>query len=768
MRSLSLVTLLMASSTGWTIAAEAAKDSPLGKPAPNFALRDFRGKSVEFQAGSIGKAADTKATGTKATVVLFLGVECPLARQYASRLSQLAEEFGTAGVDFLAIDSNQQDSVTEMASFATRYGLTVPFLKDPGNVVADQFRAERTPQVFVVDAGGIVRYQGRIDDQFGFQTGIGYAKPNEARRDLAEAITEVVAGREVSEPLTPVKGCLIGRVREVDPNARVTYSNQVARVMQKHCVECHRPGQIAPFSLTNYEEAVGWSEMIEEVVREQRMPPWSADPAVGHWRNDRRLNESEKQDIVDWVAAGAPEGDRAELPLAAQFSDGWMIPDPDEVIWMGDKAAPVQAEGTIEYQYFVVDPGFKEDKWVKMAECRPGERSVVHHIIVFIQKPGVEIDPKKNRGESQDLELLHGTAPGMPPLSLPEGMAVHVPSGSKLVFQMHYTANGVPTEDRSSIALVYADPSEVRQAVRTDNATNFSFQIPAQADSHPVTSEYKFQKDAILVWLMPHMHIRGKDFRYELRYPDGTQEALLNVPRYDFNWQLVYDFAQPKHVPAGTVMHCMAHFDNSESNLANPDPTKPVRWGDQTWEEMMIGWFGVTTDVGPEAERAEAFRQRLANGTIELSSRVTRAAKRALKTEQAFENLSRALPSIVPQVDRICVSVTDGDQVRFIRLAQSPALRQPLGDTAVTFAAQSAELARLAALDQTSVLSNLADQTADDMQRMSTRLGSSVHVPIHVGGKAASVNFWSTEPDAFPAEAVKLLEEVARLMDEGQ
>lgn len=751
MRRVLSAVLVLASAS---VALAEDSQSPLGTRIDGFELRDFRGKSVAL----------SQFDDAKAVVVAFLGVDCPLARQYASRISELAAEFEPQGVVFLAIDSNQQDSVTEMASYAERYGLTIPFLKDPGNTVADRFQVERMPQAFVLDGERKIRYSGRIDDQYGFQTGTGYAKPKMKRRDLAEAVTEVVAGLDVSTPTTPVRGCLLGRVRDPDADSAVTYSNQVSRILQKHCVECHRPGQIAPFSLLTYADAAGWAEMIAEVVLERRMPPWYADPTVGHWRNDRRLSDEEQQLLADWASAGAPEGDPTLAPQPAQYSDEWALANPDAVYWMDDEPFEVPAEGVVEYQYYVVDPGFTEDKWVRMAECRPGDRSVVHHIIVFLQKPGKDLNPSSGRGELQDLELLHGTAPGMPPLDLPEGMAIHIPAGTKFVFQMHYTANGSPTSDRSSVAVKFADPRDVKQSVRTGNATNVAFEIPPGASSHPVTSQYKFARDSKLVWLMPHMHIRGKAFRYEVEYPDGRRETLLEVPRYDFNWQLTYEFAEPKHVPAGSTLHCLAHFDNSEDNLANPDPTKPVRWGDQTWEEMMIGWFGETNDVGPDAGRGRRFREALASGNLELTSRVRRTAKRALTTEASFQNLGRSLPAFMPQIDRLCVSYVDGDQLRFWNVSQSNAHDAPLGRGETTFAADQARLAELARSGQPAAIAALSAESAPDLSRFAGRFGSSVHIPLVVDGKPGTLNVWSTETDAFPPEAVKLLEETAELM----
>jgi hypothetical protein len=237
----------------------------------------------------------------------------------------------------------------------------------------------------------------------------------------------------------------------------------------------------------------------------------------------------------------------------------------------------------VAYRYYTVDPGFTEDKWIKAAECRPDNRRVVHHIVAIFLPPGQPV--RGMRG------AMVGFAPGMPPTQFPEGVAMLVPAGSKVIFQMHYTPDGSPEKDRSSLGLVFADPSEVKQRIGGGMAANRSFQIPPGADNYEVTSRHLFDKDVRLLTLTPHMHLRGKSFRYEAEYPDGAREVLLDIPHYDFNWQLRYHLAEPKLLPKGTQLHCTAHFDNSTDNLANPDPTKTVRWGDQTWEEMMIGYF---------------------------------------------------------------------------------------------------------------------------------------------------------------------------------
>jgi peroxiredoxin len=602
--SLSQVRADDSSATGPASVAE----TPIGRQIDNFTLRDYRGKDV-----ALADFADAKVV-----VVAVLGIECPLVRLYTPRIVELVEEFGPQKVAFIAINPNRQDSLAEMEHFARTNNINFPLLKDAGNAVADRLGAVRTPEMFVLDGERKIRYWGRIDDQYGFQTGVGYQKPRPERRDLAEAIRESLAGQDVSVPVTTAPGCMIGRARSAKPDAEVTYSNQIARIFQSRCLECHREGQIGPFALANYAEVAGWAEMIDEVVTANRMPPWYADPKYGTWANDCRLTEDEKSLIREWVKSGAPEGDPAELPAERAFVDDWRLDrEPDLVVYMNEKPFTVPAEGKIEYQHFVVDPGFTEDKYVRAAECMPGARSVVHHIIVYIIPPENEPQPEDLIGVPSRI-LLAGTAPGNPPTVLPEGMAVRVPAGAKLLFEMHYTAVGREVEDRSAIGLIFSEPEDVQHEAFTGLAINTEFEIPAGAADHEVESWFRFPRDGLLVHLMPHMHLRGKSFRYELVYPDGRTETLLDIPRYDFNWQNSYYFVEPKRVPKGTKMHCIARFDNSPDNLANPDPTQPVRWGEQTWEEMMIGWFAWApiTDRTPASRLRKTAQRDAASDTV--------------------------------------------------------------------------------------------------------------------------------------------------------
>lgn len=544
--------------------------SPLGKQIGEFTLRDYRGKEHSL----------AELSQSKLIVVAYLGCDCPLAKLYGPRLAELAKEFEPQGVAFLGINANQQDSNTEVAAYARIHGLEFPLLKDTGNQVADQMGAVRTPEVFVLDAERVVRYWGRIDDQYL----IGVQRGQPMRRDLAIAVTELLAGEPVSVPETAAIGCHIGRVARQEPHGEVTYANQISRLIEQHCVECHRPGEIAPFPLTSFEDTVGWAATIREVVEQGRMPPWFANPEHGAFSNDNRLTPEEKQLVFDWVDNGCPEGDRTQLPERRQFTEGWQIRQPDQVIYVRDEPVDVPADGVVAYQYFMADPGFTEDKWIQAAEARPDNRGVVHHLVAFFVAPG-----EKARGGARGAMI--GYAPGMPPSEFPAGSAMFVRAGSKVIFQMHYTPNGSPQKDRSCIGLVFSDPADVKYRIGGGMAPNQRFEIPPGDSNHEVTSRHTFKQDSRLLTLTPHMHLRGKSFRYEAEYPDGRREVLLDIPRYDFNWQLRYHLAEPKLMPAGTQLFCTAHFDNSEENLANPDPTKPVRWGDQTWEEMMIGYF---------------------------------------------------------------------------------------------------------------------------------------------------------------------------------
>lgn len=556
--------------------AAAETGASLGRKIETLALRDVNGQERSL--------AEFKAA--PAIVVVFLGTECPLAKLYAPRLQALHARYREKGVAFLAIDANIQDTLPEMAAFARRHEFTLPFLKDGDQRAAELFGAARTPEAFVLDRERIVRYQGRIDDQYG----VGTARVKANREDLARALDELLAGRPITTPSTASPGCHIDRVPRSAPRGELTYYKHVASILNARCVGCHRTGEVAPFPLARYEDLAGWGATIAETVREGRMPPWNANPEFGHFRNDARLSDAERTTLLTWIENGMPAGDPADAPPAPRFTTGWRIPEPDQIVAIRETPVAVPAEGTIQYQYFEVDPGFTEDKFVCAAEARPDNRAVVHHIIAFIKAPGDE--DFRRRG------ILVGYAPGSAAAVYRDGLAKHIPAGSKLVFEMHYTANGSPQTDRSYIGLKFLDKSQVKSLVRNGAVVNERFVIPPRAANHVVRAEQRMPRDVTLLSLTPHMHVRGRSFRYEVQYPDGKRETLLEVPRYDFNWQLSYEFAEPKRLPRGTLITCEATYDNSEDNLANPDPNREVRWGDQSWEEMMIGFFDVVATGG--------------------------------------------------------------------------------------------------------------------------------------------------------------------------
>jgi len=397
----------------------------------------------------------------------------------------------------------------------------------------------------------------------------------------------------------------------------VTFHRDVVPVLQKNCQGCHRTGEAAPMSLRTYQEARPWAKAIKEAVLAKRMPPWFADPAHGKWSNDRSLAPSEINTLVAWADSGAKEGDAKDTPAPRQFVDGWNIGQPDVVFDLGVDF-PVQAQGTIEYTYFVVPTKFTEDKWVQMAEVRQGNRAVVHHVIAFIRKPGskwlkdaqpgVPYVPKKRKdgqrdeGEGGSGEFLVGLAPGTVPEVLAPGEGKLIKAGSDVVFQMHYTANGKAATDRSKVGLIFSKEPPTHR-VLTAAASNRKFVIPAGAPHHRVDSEITLYDESVLTAFLPHMHLRGKDFEYRLVYPTGEKQVLLRVPRYSFNWQLSYYLEKPLVLPKGTKIECTAHFDNSANNAANPNPNEEVRWGDQSWEEMMIGFFDLRIPVGTDTER---------------------------------------------------------------------------------------------------------------------------------------------------------------------
>ncbi len=525
---------------------------------------------------------------TPCTVVYFFSTECPLARLYAQRLIELHSQFAPK-VRFVGVNSTTQDSMPDVKSFAMDLAVPFPLAKDYGNKVADQYGATRTAEVFLLDSKMEIAYQGRIDDQY--SPGVSRSKAD--RHFLKDAIEAVLAGNEIALAQTDAVGCLIGKEKRSIENPTVTYTKQISRLIQSHCIECHRRDQIGPFSLEDYEEVKGWAEMMVEVTQNRRMPPWHATREHLQFKNERFLTENELKLFSDWLEQGTPYGDATQLPKPRSFVEGWRLPKkPDQIVEMKDKPFVVPAAGTVEYQYFVVDPGFTSDKWIWAAEVIPGNRSVVHHSIVFIRPP----DGARFRG----LGWLAAYVPGQGMPQFKPTHATFVPAGSKFVFQQHYTPTGTQQTDITKIGVMFANRDQLTHEVYTLAAMNQEFEIPAGEPSHGVRSSIpRFPKDGAIVSFAPHMHYRGKAFQLFCSIA-GTEKQLIDVPAYDFNWQHTYQPAEP--IPFADIekISCRFQFDNSPENPFNPDPSKTVTWGDQTWEEMAVAFFEVAQPIDSE------------------------------------------------------------------------------------------------------------------------------------------------------------------------
>jgi oligopeptidase B len=517
--------------------------------------------------------------GYKAIVLAFVGTECPLSNLYLPGLLEQEKTYRKKGVQFLAVYPNEPEDLDQIAAHASDRDMPFPVVKDAGQKLADHLGVTRVPAVVVLDGDFVLRYRGRVNDQYGSAS--RRVKPTS--EDLTVALDEVLAGKKVSVPETEVDGCLLGRGAKKKPRADVTYSKHVAPILQKHCQTCHRPGQSAPFVLTSYESAVKHGNMIREVTAERRMPPWHADPRYGKFANDRRLSQKELDTLADWVAAGMPKGEDKYLPKPVAWVKGWMHGTPDLVIPMPTEF-DVPATGTLPYKNFMVDPKFDEDRWVTIGEARPGSPEVVHHIVVYIQQG--DHNPRRLDGS---LAVLVGWAPGDLGLVCPPDTAMRVPKGCRLRIEMHYTPNGTATKDRSYIGLTFAKKPP-RYEMFINEFGNLNIAIPPNDPHHAERACFRVRADSRILSFVPHMHWRGKDYRYEVVYPDGKRQTVLSVPRYDFNWQNVYRFAEPLKLPKGSKILSVAHWDNSRNNPMNPDPNKKVRFGLQTWEEMMVGW----------------------------------------------------------------------------------------------------------------------------------------------------------------------------------
>ena len=558
-----------------TVAATAA--------VPNFRLLDYRGDSHELY-----RMRDHK------WIVLFVGGNgCPIVRHSIPELKRLRERFEPQGAAFLLINANAEDTRAEVAAEAREFGIEFPILLDPSQTVARALDLRRTAEALVIETGTWkVLYRGVVDDRLDY----GQQKPAATRSPLSDALASAVAGEPVKVSRTPVKGCAVSFDAPAAPN----YAKDIAPILAARCVECHSRGNVAPFAFDRYEKVRGHAGTIQDVLLEDRMPPWHADPNHGAFANNRALSTREKALLSAWIAAGAPRGDGTDpLPTAQPDpTPAWPLGKPDQIIALPE-TAQIAATGLVPYQIFTVTSPVAEDTWLRGVSIRPGNAKVVHHCLVFIRYPEAlrHLEPRQDDGASG---FFAGYVPGTEAVFFPSGTGKFLPKGAQFVFQLHDTTTGKEETDRTEMALYFA-PGKPERELITGAAATAEFEIPPGARAHPVRAEFTFERESVLHEFCPHMHLRGAQFAYTAEYPDGRHETLLSVPRYDFNWQTLYRLKTPLRVPAGTRLVCTGAYDNSADNPANPDPSATVRFGEQTADEMFIGYFNYTTVPAPAA-----------------------------------------------------------------------------------------------------------------------------------------------------------------------
>ncbi len=581
-----------AAAVAFAIASSAAPatagDGAIADPVADFLLDSADGARTSLV---------EEVAGRQLTVLAWTSVGCPITKLLAPRLGRLERDYRDRGVRFLGIDPNIQDSPEEVRAFAANAEIGFPILLDPQQVVTDRLGVTRTTEVFVLDGDFRVVYRGAVDDQYS----VGAARPAPLNDFLVSALDAALAGETIDPERTDAPGCLVGRVNREPRDADITFWRDVAPILWTKCVECHRPGQPGPMSFLDADEAAGWAPTIAEVAGSGRMPPWHADPHVGHFKNERRLTESEKRALELWAVSGAKAGDPADAPPRPLFADPtWQIGEPDVVVELPEPQS-IPADGVVPYRYAVVDPGFTEDHWVQSIEVQPTDRAVTHHVMVFLVAPGLTPNDVLNSNAAIDgSAYFTQLVPGGRAVLHPDGWGKRVKAGSRFYFQLHYTPNGKATTDRTRLALRFAR-GPIEREVTSRTVMNMSFVIPPNDEAATFEATSRFLAPARLLSVMPHMHVRGKSMRVELER-GGARRTLLDVPKYDFNWQHTYRFEEPILLEPGDAIRVTSVFDNSAANPWNPNPNARVRFGEQTFDEMLVGFLDL--DVPAKADPA--------------------------------------------------------------------------------------------------------------------------------------------------------------------
>ena len=544
----------------------------VGELVADAAFTDIEGKP--------GKLSDYAG---KPLVVAMTNVGCPICKKYAPTLAELHKELAEKGVALLLLNASG-DSAVAVKEAIDRYKFEARYALDPKGEVAAALGASSTGDCFLLDAARTLIYRGAVDDQYG----LGYATDKPRNHYLRDAVAALQAGLRPYYAATWAPGCDLTVKVEATTTA-VTWHNRVSRIIEQNCQECHRQGENGPFALMTFDDVKQNAPTIKREVRKGTMPPWFADARHGTWANDRSLSERDKTDLIGWIDGGMPLGDEKDAAAARAWPQGWRIGKPDDVVALPQEFK-IPAKGTVPYQYTTIATDFGQDRWVQAMEIRATVPQAVHHVLIFLLYPFNHPRAKEQPNDAGGTRgYFMGMVPGQGHVVFPKGQGKFLPKGARMVFQVHYTTNGEELKDQTSLGIIWCKEKPAVE-VKTIGVSNERFKIPPGADNHEVRAVRRLDKGMRVESLMPHMHVRGKAYRYEVEYPDGRTETLLDIPRYDFNWQLLYILREPVDLPAGSKLICTGWFDNSSKNPANPDPKAEVRFGEQTWDEMQIGY----------------------------------------------------------------------------------------------------------------------------------------------------------------------------------
>lgn len=557
----------------------------------NVALLVLAGAAFLTAMGMQARPDEEIKTGEKDwTVTLYLSTDCPVAARYTPRINKLVDDFGDR-FEFVGLFPNEGETERKVGAYVSERSYTFPTSLDVGGVQAKAQGIEIVPTAVITDKSGNILYRGAIDD----------AKVDDLVRNqwLRDALTQIEKGAKPEEKFTEPFGCFLMAGEAPPAMAAVNYAEHVKTIVDNHCVECHRPGETAPFSLVGYDNARKWSKMIAWSTENRIMPPWLAVEGIGEFHDENRLTPVQIETLKNWDAAGAPRGDAKKEPKTPEFPVGWALGEPDMLLQMPTEFN-LGAEGQDEYWNFVIDPKLTEEVYVKALDVRPGNRAVVHHVIAFLDETDKSAKQLQKPGSRDGGYLtfggvgfapdgsLGGWAPGVKARRLPQGASFKLKPGTKIVLQVHYHKSGKPETDQTKVAL-YFDKEKPSHPVEIAWIANPLINIPPNNAAAKFRWAYPIRSDVRLYSLMPHMHLLGKEMKATLIHPDETEEPLIYVDKWDFNWQLIYQLKEPKLIKAGSKILVEAVFDNSADNPNNPnDPPKTVRWGEATTDEMML------------------------------------------------------------------------------------------------------------------------------------------------------------------------------------